>query len=276
MRLITGTALIIIAFSAYPGFTDINKNYRIDWIKGTIRSYGISEIRIEKSGQPYSYIEASPISINRARMMGYSRAKDYAVENLVSAVKGIRVDYQYRLIDLLEKNYLVKKRLTNFIEHRLKMKKYPVDFYRSGCSAEMKIKDLIEVIPYNFPEREFPVIYFNPIATKYTSLIIDTRNLNIKPMIFPSVYNEDGLEIYGRHYISASFAGKYGVVKYVFSEDEALKDRRAGEHPLYTVALKNIYDSPVISNRDIKKMLSSKENLKRLKECRVIFIIDRK
>jgi len=113
------------------------------------------------------------------------------------------------------------------------------------------------------------------ISTLYTSLIIDTRGLGVKPMLLPVIYNESGLEIYSKDYFLASEALKHNAVSYVYNEKDAVKHRKAGRKPYFTSALKENNGSPVISDEDVKRLFSHKKNLDYLKKCRVIFIIDR-
>ena len=91
----------------------------------------------------------------------------------------------------------------------------------------------------------------------------------------PSIYNEEGLEIYGRYFVNIRYASKYGLVTYVHSENDAMKKRMTGRHPCFTIALKGMKGCPVISNRDTRKIFSSRKTVEKLKKCKVIFIIDK-
>ncbi|MGL4370156.1 MAG: hypothetical protein ACRCUT_10875, partial [Spirochaetota bacterium] len=50
--------------------------------------------------------------------------------------------------------------------------------------------------------------------------------------------------------------------------------KTAGEHPYYTAALSSINGSPVISMTDARRILAHNKTAEKLKQCRVIFIID--
>jgi hypothetical protein len=66
------------------------------------------------------------------------------------------------------------------------------------------------------------------------------------------------------------------MVSYVNRDDEARKNKRIGEHPLFAVAVNKNGGCPVLSEADVRKLFSSQKTLKALRECRIVFIIDRK
>ncbi|MCP4130679.1 MAG: hypothetical protein GY754_06825 [bacterium] len=263
-------------------FADINADIsslntgKIDWLKGKIISFGDSEVTVDRQGQPLDGDNGSRISLNKGRLEAYTTAKEEAILNLVSTLKTMQVDPDNKIVDLLKKHSITRKKLSKVIEQRIKTREYPASFFKSRCKAELKIGDIISVLPYTYPSHDFPTMLNSALPTDYTSLVIDARGLDIKPMIFPALYNEEGLEIYSRYFVDIRYAGRYGMASFAFTEDEAMKNKKAGEHPYFSVAIKNINHCPVLSNRDIRRIFSSSKTIKNLKKCKVIIIIDRK
>jgi hypothetical protein len=251
------------------------KESTINWSTGVIVARGRSSLVLDKSGQPREYHNRIPTSINKARIEAYQIAREKALENLIAALKSIRVEPDTTLAHLISDDTFAQKGLAELI-NRVQVKEYPAAFLSSRCEAAITMGDLIASLPYDFPANDFPLREDVPIATKYSSLIIDGRDLDILPMLFPAVYAEDGLEIYGRHYVDSRNAVRYGMVSYCFTEDEALRNRRAGDRPYFTTALKSIKGCPVIAERDVRKILSSPYTVNNLKKCRVIIILTRK
>ncbi len=248
----------------------------VDWSRGVVVTHVLSRVQFDGRGTPVDGESGTAISLNRGRNDAYRKARDRAVENMVRLIKGIRVDSDTMLSDLLEQSDTAQKRIVSVIESRMKVRESPADFATSACRAELKIGDLLHAVPYSYPGDDFPVRIDNPIPTSYTSLIIDARGLNIEPMILPSIYSEEGLEIYGRYYVDIRYAGRHGIAAYAHDEDEAMKIKGAGRHPYYTVAVKEMKGCPVIADRDIRRIFSSGDTVGQLKRCRVIFIIDKK
>jgi hypothetical protein len=248
----------------------------IDWTKGTIVTHGTCRVTIDDRGTPVNEDGSAVISLTRGRVNAYHRARERALESMIQLIRNVRVDGDTTLSELLERSDIVQSRIVAVIDGKIKSREFPVDFATSGCRAELRIGDLLPAVPYTYPGDEFPARIDSPISTDYSSLIIDTRGLPVEPMILPSVLNEDGLEVYGRFFVDIRNAGRYGIVAYAHGEDEAMKYRAAGDHPLYTVALRAVKGCPVIADKDVRKLFSSGKTVGQLKKCRVIFIIDKK
>jgi hypothetical protein len=276
-KILSGIAIILLLTLYLPSSSPGAKKNRerIDWTGGSIISYGSSRVKINSNGEPVDSHEGRPVSLNSARKFCYERAKDAALINLILQIKKIQVDSRTSFRQLLREDRAALTRLSEYIEKNIKLTQYPLDFFTSGCRIEMKMSMLLAALPYTYPEDPIPVIYNNPIPTEYSSLIVDTRKLNIRPMLLPSIYNEEGLEIFGRYFIDIDQVSKSGTVKYVFTDTAAMKNRTAGSNPYFAVAIKSRSGSPVLSHRDVRKILSSPETRKNLRNCRVIFIIDR-
>lgn len=270
-------ATIIIAFSLLDSSASVKQisDGAVDWNKGVIIAHGEWRIEMSTEGLPVDHEGGAVISLNRGRVNAYRRARERAVENMVRLVKGMRVDADTMLADILERNDAVQSRIVKLIADRVRVREFPVDFATSGCRAELTIGDLLYAVPYTYPSEEFPSRIDNPIETKYTSLVVDTRGLDVEPMILPSIFNEEGLEVYGRSMVDIRHAGRYGIVVYADSHDRAMKSRAAGDNPYYTMAVRGIKGCPVLADRDVRKIFSSKDTMEQLKKCRVIFIIDK-
>jgi hypothetical protein len=270
-------ALIIIAFSMIRIDAKEKQDApgSIDWVRGVIVSHGTSRVMINDEGMPVDPESGAIISINRGRSDAYRKARERAIEEMVRMVKEIRIDPDTMLGDLLEQSDTVQARIVRVISSRVKTREYPVDYATTGCRAEIKIGDILPAVPYTYPAEGFPARVDNAVPTRYTGLVIDARGLRVEPMILPSIFNEDGLEIYGRTKVDIRYALKHGIAAYATSEEQAMKNRAVGDHPFYTVALNQLKGCPVLADRDVRKILSSSETVEQLKRCRVIFIIDK-
>lgn len=279
-RTITVTALLLLLpgfQAALPGadyVTRIRNGY-VNWTKGTITAKGKAVVEVEENGTPVDSWTGSATSLNKARREAYQAAREKAMESIMEAARHIRVDPERKLSDLLQEDKFTQKKIAETVSGAVTVKEFPGAFDTSECEAKLKMGDIIASLPFDFPSNDFPARDDTPIPTVYSGLIIDARGLGIEPMLFPSVYNEEGLEIYGRYYIDSAYACKKGLVSYCYNEDEAMKNRKAGRRPYYAVALKNLDGCPVLSDRDARKILSSRETINNLKKCNVIFILDR-
>jgi hypothetical protein len=270
-------SIIFIFYSAVSAdFLSTSRRYVINWSKGFIITTVTASIHIEPNGIPTDYYSGNNISLNKARIEAYNRAKAEAVENIMSAIKTIRIDSDRTLLDFIKEDKYTQKNIARILYDHIAYKEFPSSFSTSACEAKLKFGEIIASLPYNFPFHDFPAMENIPIETAYSGLIIDGRGLKLETMLFPSIHDEDGMEIYGRIYIDSHYACKKGIVSFCYNEYEALKHPNAGTKPYFAVAIKSINGCPVISENDKRKLLSSKITINNLKKCNVIIILDKK
>jgi len=247
----------------------------INWTSGIITARGEALVSLTPAGAPVDYYDGTPTSINGARVQSYERARENAMENLMGTIRHLRIDPDTRLSDLISDSPYARKRISSVLAGLSRIKKIPASFDGARCEIRLGMGDIIASLPGEFPRQDFPTFDDPPLATDYTGLIIDGRGLDLKPMVFPSVYKEDGLEIYGRQFVDSVYAARHGMVSYCYDDDDARRHPRAGRRPYYTVALKNLNGCPVIADRDARKILSGGETRNNLQKCRLILILDR-
>jgi hypothetical protein len=247
----------------------------INWQKGYIISRGKSQITINDAGVPVDSITGRTTSLNKAREAAYIYAKEKAIMNMADIIRSLRVDPQNTFSDIMKDNISTQKIISDKINNYIKSKEYPAEFDSAICEVMLTFGSIITSLPYDFPANDFPERAEKPIATSYSSLIIDSRGLDIKPMLFPVIYSEAGLEIYSKNYIDSSSMTRGGMVSYCYDENQAQIDSRTGEHPYLSVAMKSLNNCPVLLEKDIRRILSSQTTINNLKKCRVILIIDK-
>ncbi|MCL1865207.1 MAG: hypothetical protein FWF73_05285 [Spirochaetes bacterium] len=271
MKKIILIILFIILNSGSYGKNDV----AVDWLNGKIISIGDSSMSIDENGNPIDIETNSVLSISEARNISYERSREKALINAINIINTIQVDNEKKIADLIKIDPVVRRNIYEVIEKNSTYKDVTSNYLISSCKFELNTGYLAEAVNYSFPKDNFPIQDNIEISTLYSSIIIDVRGLNIKPMLIPSVLNESGLEVYNKNFINPADAVKYNVVSYVYTEKDAIKHKKAGKNPLFCIALKNINGNPVISDSDIKKIFSHKKNIEYLQKCRVIFIIDR-
>lgn len=267
--------LVLLFCTPVISTATLDTQVNVNWMKGKIVATGSASITIN-DGTPVEQFTGNRISLNSARMDAYNKALEKTTQALVKAILNLRIDSHHHMKDVLRNHEISRSRFMEVIENKLIYTEKPLGYYESQCSISLNLQDLIDVVPFLFPGDPFPTRMDNPISTDYTSLIIDARGLDIKPMVFPSVYDVRGLEIYGRNFIDIHAAAKYGMASYAYTEKEAMSLKRAGEHPYFTAAIKSLNECPVVSDNAARKILSSQKTIENLKKCHVIFIINRK
>jgi len=273
MKKINQYVVLVLLLSV--SYLPLSAGARIDWVEAKIKSTGSSSMAIDEEGSPVDMETGKQLSISEARNISYERSKEKALIDAINYLNEIQVDNEKKIKDLVRTDSVVRQNISKALEEHSRYKDKPDGYLSTSCELEFNIGYILTAINYNFPEDSFPVRSDIDISSQYTSIIIDVRGLGIKPMLIPSILNESGLEVYNKNFIKPADAVKYNPVSYVYTDKEAMKHKKAGKHPLFCAALKNMNGNPVISDIDVKKMFSHKKNIEYLNKCRVIFIIDR-
>mgnify|MGYP001419266440 CR=1 FL=1 len=106
--------------------------------------------------------------------------------------------------------------------------------------------------------------------TNYTGIIIDCRDINITPCLFPVVCNEKMQEIYSINFADTTSVIERGLV--IYAESEASAAPRTGDNPLKIKAVASSGDLRTdirIPAAAAQRIHGSQNNLTLLRECRV-------
>lgn len=116
--------------------------------------------------------------------------------------------------------------------------------------------------------------YTSAKGAAFTGLVIDARELDVKPALLPKILSESGEEIYGTNYVIREEAKQIGLVAYRKGIDVAVKDMRVGPMPLVIRALQTGAAKTDIVVSDIDGVLihAAAKNQNFLNQCRVVVV----
>ncbi len=122
----------------------------------------------------------------------------------------------------------------------------------------------------------------------YTGIVIDARNVlpvqgefvesYVQPCLFPKIWDDQMTLVYERNMVDPDTAKQQGIVTYMESKNSKAFTERAGKDPLWITA-KKVYGvyrcDPVISHSDYLRIATIPENLKLLKEGKVVVLLSK-
>ncbi|MGQ9843138.1 MAG: hypothetical protein ACUVRK_06175 [Spirochaetota bacterium] len=247
---------------------------QINWTDQVITATATSMPTITDTGNVLDTNTLQPISINTARSKAYTDAKEKALEFLITTLGTIKVDPFRTLAEFIEHDEFTQTKLgllSNDINYQYK----PKGLLGAQCWVRLPMGKLLKLLPEALPSKDMALPAVTLPATEYTGCIIDTRGFKVTPMLFPSLYAEDGTEIFGKDFIDSNSAWAKGTVAYCYADDIALKHNKAGRLPYYCAAINVCNNCPVIANTDLRKITASKITRNNLKNGNIVIIIDR-
>lgn len=247
------------------------KNGSINWTTGNISAIG--------KASPKDNNETSHESVP-----GLARAD--ANRQIIEILKQIKINPSLTVDAYASKNDIILAGIEKTARDAVISKQY----YTSALAVEIIIETSMfgGFLQLVLPEEILQIPKINPeiIQKKndetigesiYSGLIVDATGLGVEPVLNPLIVSEQGHDIYSSAFISRDFAVQNGVAKYLSSMDQALKDKRTGNHPLVLKGLRK-QGKPntaiVISMSDYSLLEKATERHRFLKECRIIIVKD--
>ncbi len=261
---------------------------KIDWQYGVIYGKGVGAIPTNEPNKAKAYLKARRYAVMTA------------LENLLMVTDKVRVDATAYAEDFEAKSEGIRTEVRGFVkgaevihERTITLNDAPavevtmaVRMYGDEGLSRILIPEVAQSsTPSTLPVVTKPVAKSVPTpappqetSNAYTSVIIDTRGLGIRPAMSPKIRRQDGSEVWGTVGASYDFVIEQGIVVYAKTLEEAKAHRRAGSNPLILRAIGYAKTpgrcDPVLSDNDVRLLLTANENSGFLSEYRVIFVID--
>ncbi len=265
----TGPAFSVTDMESHHCMTSLDPG-TINWTTGTVTVTG----RAAPIINPDNIHEADP---------GAARAD--ANRRLIDILKQITIYNNLTVGEFAAENDAIMAGIEKTARDAVIVRQY----YTSALDVELTVQARILggflqlVLPDDI--RQIPKI--NPdvlsdtqmeaVKIPFTGLVLDVRELDFEPVLYPVIVSEQGRTIYSAVFISREFAVQHGVCKYVCAMDPALQDPRVGSHPLVIKGLRTSgkeNTAIVISTADAKQIEQATERHQFLKQCRVMFVTE--
>lgn len=244
--------------------------------------------------------EIVAVGIGRPDERGMAMSREAAVvaaqRNLVGIIKGVQIDSETLLENLLISNDTVRRNISGMLlgaeiveEKTLPDGSYLVEmriplYGERGSLASAVLPSIMSQEQAPFPEVDeddsLTKDEYSAVQSEiYSGVIIDADGMDLAPTFSPVIYDEGGREIYGARNIDADFAIREGMVRYADDVNTAISLKRAGNNPIIVKAVSvrggaspASHVNVVISVADANKILIANGKSNVLRKCNVIFI----
>ena len=190
------------------------------------------------------------------------QAEEETVKTLYDTLGNIPIDSDDTIYNIIENNIILKEKVVSSINNaRLVGISYPSrTSVKVLMALDMTTNNLMADLVNNINVyKTDPIITYFDTGTDYDSLVIDARNIGFTPSLFPTVYDENGNEIYSIAYINKAIAATNGYITY--STNSFLTNGN-----ITNIVGQNPYN--IVAWRASTKLKNA------IKNCKVVFIID--
>lgn len=222
----------------------------------------------------------------QAKLMARGAAKADAYRNAVEVLKGVRVDSQSYIWNFVTQSDEIRTRVEGFVQNA---RIIGVSQQADGTVAvtlelplggQAGLTTLLRH-PDVSTEYEPPQPWGVPpslVDKAYTGVIIDARNLGLKPALYPQIFDPHGYLLYGSTTVEMGRPGFTTLVAYARSLELARDIPRVGENPLLltaesTVEVGNGEKTDLTLNTEAAKSFRELDTAV-IKNAAVVFVID--
>lgn len=212
---------------------------------------------------------ASPSSADnpaQGKVLARRGATVDAQKNLLETIKGVRIDSETIVSDLMEVSEVTKTQVEGTLrDAEITEEKWDGEIYEVTMQVAMgTIFKIFEKSDDESPGEETGSIK----KSKYTGLVVDTRGLGLSPAIFFNIYNEEGEKICGPI---------HPVYRVSIKDIKDINEGRIGTNPLRITAKDTTGPNGVdivISNKDATKVKKNVLNTDIFSKGKVIVLVD--
>lgn len=241
----------------------------INWSKGVVHARGL--------GIPSKKLD----NTSQRRLKALADAKLDAFSKILEVIQRVRIDGTTRVGDFADKNDIVMSKIETMARSAKMVKEEYLSNGNVKITMEMNLRGGFSqlVLPEAIRALESIQVAkkMKNLSTGFTGLVVDARGLNAKPVMSPKIFDENDQEVYGPTFVSREYAVQQGVVEYTGDIAEARKHKRVAGNPLTVKGLRTAgkgQSDIVISNLDASKLISASENIRFMKQCRVVIVVD--
>lgn len=232
LRLLLGAFLVWLLMAATAladddGMVEKVGQGEIDWTNGLIHVVGY--------GVPPKGVTGS-----RAKLMARGAAKTDAYRNAAEVINQVRVNSQFLVADYVRQSELVRLAVEGFVrgariirvnQQRDGRIELTIELPLGGQAGLVILLNRPEVTGLSAPELPAPSGAAEE-TSRYTGVIIDARNLKVKPALYPRVLDQEGNLLYASTMVNMARPGFTTLVAYARSLEAARKLPRLGKNPV--------------------------------------------
>ncbi len=200
--------------------------------------------------------------------------------NLYYMLTSLIFDSERRISDVIDENPDLDIEILNMMKKsRLLGISYP---RRNSITVSMALglhedkgSNIFKTLyQYSFRYNPRPLVTYFDALRNYDALIIDARDLNLNPAIFPSIYDEDGNMIYNVSFVSQSAVEERGLVKYLYSAKD-IDEEFKSPYSIVARSTRGYHKCDiVISNNDAMLIFANQGLEAAMKNALVYVIVD--
>jgi hypothetical protein len=221
-------------------------------------------------------------NLSDARKNAFRQAKERNRSLLNRGLEQILLDENYSLGEYLDENPSLKEKFIYYFnsEPEIDQKSFVKNDLILRSTIHFRGKNqLYSRLFSEFGGYDLPEFQDDMPSEEFTGLIIDARDLEYSPSLFPKIQSEYGMDLYGIRQAHPSCIQENGLVGYFRDKKDPKLSQRVGSKPYYLNATGSSGKNKTnltIPMEEAKKILKEKASRRAIRNCRVAVLIHSK
>lgn len=219
-------------------------------------------------------------NLTDARNYSYKRAKSSNRTKLNRSLENLFFDENFTVGEWMDQNENLKSKIINYYNGDIEIENKKIQKNFLSLKSTLVLRgnnNLISMFYSDLGGEDFPDFTDSLPEVDFTGLIIDLRDQNFNPSIFPKIQNEYGADLFNKNIAHPASIQEMGMVAYYSNPKDPNLLRRVGNNPykLYPIQItgKN-KTNIIIPYEEGKKLLSSSITKINLKLCKVAILVN--
>ena len=222
---------------------------------------GVAPDNVSTEAQGFVMAREAAIVDARAKMLEY--------------IKGVHIDKDTTVVNMMA-NSKINQQVSGMINGTYVVE--DSDKWVEGVYKVEMERDLLDLYRIIYVEFQDEFATEEPARqTEYTGLIVDARNVDLKPQVRFRIEDEDEDVVYASTKALYQPAIDSGLVNFAHSVEQAKEDSRMGDNPMVVQAIDTAGENDtvaVVSNSEGSRIRSELNETEVFRETKVMVIID--
>lgn len=218
-------------------------------------------------------------NLSEARNSALVQARFINRSKLNLALERIVLDENHNLGEYMDENPIFRDSVIEYFNSTPETETKRLEKNTLHLESRLQLigrKKLISLFFQDLGGGDFPEFRDHLPSEDYSGVVVDARDIEFQPSLFPKLMNEYGVDLYNRNYALPAAIQEMGMVAYLDNPKSTELRKRVGKNPYWVVPTavsgKN-KTNLVLSYEEGKKVLASSLTRRNLKLCKVVILV---
>jgi hypothetical protein len=219
-------------------------------------------------------------NLSDSRNYSYKRAKSSNRSKLNRSLENLYFDENYTVGEWMDQDTNLKSKIISYYNGDIEIENKKIQQNFLSLKSTLVLRgnnNLISMFYTELGGEDFPEYTDGSPEVEFTGLLIDLRDHQFNPSLFPKIQNEYGADLFNKFMVHPASVQEIGMVGYYSNPKDPNLIKRIGKNPykLYPIQITGKNKTNIIlPYEEGKKILSSSITKRNLKLCKIAILVN--